>query len=63
MSEVITRVVSKSEAAFSAVMTVGRSFAQRIEEAQIDGDTVAEAMAMAFGMAEMQDAIAQHPER
>lgn len=62
MSEVITRVVSKSEAAFSAVMAVGRSFAQRIEAAQIEGDTVAEAMAMAFGMAEMQDAITQHPE-
>jgi hypothetical protein len=62
MTGTMTRTLSKSEEAFTAVMTVGHDFASRIEEAQIAGDTVAEAMAMTFGMSEMQDAIAKHKE-
>lgn len=62
MTGTMTRALSKSEEAFTAVMTVGHDFASRIEEAQIAGDTVAEAMAMTFGMSEMQDAIAKHKE-
>jgi hypothetical protein len=62
MTGVMTRTVSKAEEAFTAVMTVGNDFASRVEEAQVAGDTTAEALAMAFGMAEMQDAIAKHKE-
>lgn len=62
MTGTITRTASKAEEAFTAVMTVQRDFAQRVEDAQIAGDTVAESIATAFGMAETMDAIKKHPE-
>jgi hypothetical protein len=56
----LARSRSQAELAFSAVLAVGRDYAQRVEEAQIAGDTVAESLAVSFGMVEMQEAIAAH---
>jgi hypothetical protein len=62
MTQQLIKPLSPSAQAFSAVMEVGRDFANRIEEAQIAGDTVAESLAVSIGMIEMQDAITQHAE-
>lgn len=62
MTETMTTVKSKAEEAFLAVLSVGKDYAQRVEDAQINGDTVAEALAVSFGIIAMQDTIAAHEE-
>lgn len=62
MNTTIIKEKSKAEQAFTAVLTVGREYAQRVEEAQVAGDIVAEALAVSFGIVSMQDAIAANSE-
>jgi hypothetical protein len=52
----------ESEAAFLAVLTVGKQAAQQLAEARLAMDPVAESMAMAFGIASLQDAIRANPQ-
>jgi len=51
-----------SEAAFMAVLTVGKEAAGQLAEARLAMDPVAESMAMAFGIASLQDAIRDNPQ-
>jgi len=51
-----------SEAAFMAVLTVGKEAAGQLAEARLAMDPVAESMAMAFGIASLQDAIKENPQ-
>ncbi len=52
----------ESEAAFMAVLTVGKEAAGQLAEARLAMDPVAESMAMAFGIAALQDAIKENPQ-
>jgi len=61
MSE-LTILKSEAAQAFSAVLSVGREFAEQAEEARIAGDVVAEALVMSFGMVAIQDAILANKE-
>lgn len=57
----LTRQLNETEQAFSAVVKVGIEQADMIEQAQIAGDIAAESLAQIFGMAALQEAIAENP--
>ena len=62
MSNEVAILKKESEAAFLAVLTVGKQAAQQLAEARLAMDPVAESMAMAFGIASLQDAIRANPQ-
>lgn len=62
MTNEMTILKRESEAAFMAVLTVGKQAAGQLAEARVAMDPVAESMAMAFGIAALQDAIKEHPQ-
>jgi len=62
MSNEMAILKRESEAAFMAVLTVGKQAAGQLAEARLAMDPVAESMAMAFGIAALQDAIKENPQ-
>jgi hypothetical protein len=62
MSNEMAILKRESEAAFMAVLTVGKEAAGQLAEARLAMDPVAESMAMAFGIAALQDAIKENPQ-
>ena len=62
MSSDMAMLKRESEAAFMAVLTVGKQAAGQLADARLAMDPVAESMAMAFGIAALQDAIKEHPQ-
>jgi len=62
MSTEMAILKRESEAAFMAVLTVGKEAAGQLAEARLAMDPVAESMAMAFGIAALQDAIKENPQ-
>lgn len=62
MTNEMTVLKRESEAAFMAVLTVGKQAARQFAEAKLAIDPVAESMAMAFGIAALQDAIKENPQ-
>jgi hypothetical protein len=62
MSNEVAILKRESESAFMAVLTVGKEAAGQLAEARQAMDPVAESMAMAFGIAALQDAMKENPQ-
>jgi hypothetical protein len=62
MSNDMTIMKSEAQKAFQTVLMVGKEAANQLAEARALMDPVAESMAMAFGIASLQDAIRENPQ-